>query len=201
MMMEKANKKLYALMRVSKLMTHEKLRMLVAAFIESQFNYSPLLWMFHSKALNNKINKIHKRALQLVYKDKSLTFEQLLKKDKSFSIHERNLQKLATEMYKVKNNLCPKLFQDLFSRRERGKGDFVIPKINTVKRGKETVRYRGPITWDMVPEEIRNSETLSIFREKIKIWKPEGCLCHLCLIKVDGVGYGYMKNGVFIPKK
>ena len=200
-MIEEANRKLYAIIRASKYCSQEKLKMLIAAFIESQINYCPLLWMFHSKALNNKINKLHKRALRLVYKDKSLSFKQMLDKDKSFSIHERNLQKLAIEMYKAKHNLRPKPFQDLFTLRERGAGDFVIPKVNTVKRGKETVRYRGPITWDLVPAKIKESKTLSIFREEIKKWKPEGCLCHLCLIKVDSVGYGQMKDGVFRVQK
>ena len=95
------NKKLNALMRISKFMSKEKLRMTVSAFIESLFNYCPLVWMFQKKTINNKINKLHARALRLIYKDKYYTFEQLLDKDKSFSIHQRNLQKLAIEMYKV----------------------------------------------------------------------------------------------------
>ena len=160
-----ANKKLNALMRISKFMTKEKLRILVSAFIESQFNYCPLVWMFQLKTINNKINKLHARALRLIYRDRYYTFEELLEKDESFSIHERNLQKLAIEMYKVKHNLCPKPFQDIFCLRERGKGDFVIPRINTVNRGEETVRYRGPKTWDMVPSDIKNSESLSILTE------------------------------------
>ena len=94
-------------MRVSKYITQEKLRILSAAFIESLFNYCPLVWMCHNRTLNNKINKLHERALRLVYKEKNLTFDELLEKDKSFSVHEKNLQTLAIEMYKVKNKLCP----------------------------------------------------------------------------------------------
>ena len=92
-------------------------------FIESQFNFCPLVWMCHSRELNQKINHLHERALRVVYTDHSLTFLQLLEMDKSFTIHERNLQKLATEMYKVKRNLCPEPFQKLFTPAVRGRND------------------------------------------------------------------------------
>ena len=64
--LKKANSKLHALMRVSKYLSQEKLRLLLKSFIESQFNYCPLIWMCHSRALNNKINKLHERALRVV---------------------------------------------------------------------------------------------------------------------------------------
>ena len=198
--LKEANRKLCALARISKFMYQDKLKLLMRLFIESQFNHCPLVWMFHSRTLNNKINKLHERALRIVYKDRSSTFEQLLERDKSFSIHEQNLQKLAIEMYKVKNNLCPKPFQDLFRRKQRGKGDFVIPKISTVNRGEETVRYRGPITWELVPEEIRGSESFSNFKDKIKDWKPVGCKCRLCKEYVQGLGYGFFNGKNFVPK-
>ena len=70
------------------------------AFIESQFNYCPLIWMVHSRALNNKINRIHERALKIVYSDYNSFFNELLDKDVSLTIHQRNVQSLATENYK-----------------------------------------------------------------------------------------------------
>ena len=79
------------------------------AFIMSQFSYCPLVWMCHSRTLNNKINKIHERTLQLVYDDRQSTFEELLNIDKSVTIHHRNLQVLATELYKVHHRLAREL--------------------------------------------------------------------------------------------
>ena len=102
---KKVSLKLHALARVSNEMNQNKLRLSMKAFIESQFSYCPLIWMFHSRILNNRINSLHERALSLVYKDQDSSFEQLLQRDNSFSINHRNLQKLATEIYKVKHNL------------------------------------------------------------------------------------------------
>ena len=83
-------------------MSQDKLRIIMSAFIESQFGYCPLAWMFHSRTLNNRINRLHERALRLVYKDRHITFGELLREDNSFCIHHRNLQKLATNVQSKK---------------------------------------------------------------------------------------------------
>ena len=61
--------------------------------------------MFHSRKLNRRINKIHKYALKIVYNDHHCTFEELLERNNSFTIHKRNLQKLAIQMFKLNNGL------------------------------------------------------------------------------------------------
>ena len=102
-LLKKANKKYHALARLCNYMDTKKRRVLMKAFITSQFSYCPLVWMFHSRTLNNRINKIHERALRLVYKNETfLSFDDLLKRDRSVSIHQKNLQILATEIYKTK---------------------------------------------------------------------------------------------------
>ena len=60
---KKGNQKIKALARISKYMNKDKLKLIMKAFITSQFYYAPLTWMFHSRTLNNKINKLHERAL------------------------------------------------------------------------------------------------------------------------------------------
>ena len=64
---KKASQKLHALARISHYIDLNKRRNLMKAFITSQFSYCLLIWMFHSRNLNNKINRIHERALRLVY--------------------------------------------------------------------------------------------------------------------------------------
>ena len=191
---KKVSTKFDALARVSNFMGHDKLRKILKAFIESQFSYCPLVWMFHSRALNRRINKLHERGLRMVYKDYELSFEELLRKDNSFCIHHRNLQKLATEMYKAYNDISPPLVKSIFPRREvpynlRNSNPFQSSHVNTVFRGTETISFRGPKTWNLVPENIKNAKSLNEFKAKIRNWEPVGCECRLCKTYIHDLGF------------
>ena len=111
---KKASQKLHALARIVSYMDLPKRKVLMKAFVTSQFSYCPLIWMFHSRTLNNRINNIHERALRLTYKDNQSSFKELLEKDSSVTVHHKNLQALVTEIFKVKNDLAPDIMKDLF---------------------------------------------------------------------------------------
>ena len=65
----KADNKMSVLTRLSNFMNFKQRRILLKTFIESQFGYCPLICMFHSRRVNNKINHLHERSLRIVYKD------------------------------------------------------------------------------------------------------------------------------------
>ena len=75
--------------------------------------------MFHSRRINHKINKFRERALRVVYKDYFLSFEERLSKDKFVTVHQKNLQILATEMHKILNVLFPDFMQDIFGTKSK----------------------------------------------------------------------------------
>ena len=64
-------------------------------------NHSPVISMFHTRGLNNKTIRTHERALKITYSDKSSSYGELLTKDRSATIHPRNMRLLAIEIYKV----------------------------------------------------------------------------------------------------
>ena len=101
----KANQKLSALSRMAKLLSFNKRKTLFKAFVESQFKSCPIVWMFHSWRPTNKINRLHERALRIVYDDDVSTFDQLLAMEKSFCIHHQNIQRLLTEIYKALHDI------------------------------------------------------------------------------------------------
>ena len=114
----KASRKLSVLARMSKLLSFEKRRVIFKSFVECQFKYCPLIWMFHSRHTNNKINRLHERALRTVYNDYESTFEQLLINHKSFCIHHQ-VHKLMIEIYKVFNNITDNIYSNIFIRTSR----------------------------------------------------------------------------------
>ena len=83
-----ASRKIHALARVTPFMNLSKRRLLMNSFFKTQFNYCPLIWVFHSRENNRKINRLHERCLRTIYNDKQSSFNELLEKDGSVSIHE-----------------------------------------------------------------------------------------------------------------
>ena len=162
------------------------------AFIESQFSYCPLIWMFcHSRRLNRRINHIHERGLRIVYEDYTSSFTELLKINGSVSIHHRNIQLVAIVMFKVKNGLCPEIMRDIFqlNTNANSTATFVIPRIKSEFMGKLSLRYFGPVVWEiMLPEVYKSITNIEKFKEDIKNWEPD-CKCRLCKTFINGLGF------------
>ena len=89
--------------------------------------------MCHNRTYNNKIIRLHERCLQLIYNDKRSSFEDLLEKDNSVFICNKNLQALAIEMFKGHIKTSLEIKQKGFLVKEQGdynlgnKIEFVIP--------------------------------------------------------------------------
>ena len=120
--------------------------------------------MFYSRNTDNKINLLHERALRLVYDD-----------------------------YKY-HNTAQTIFSDLFVRNNntyntRAKSDFIIPQINTVLKGSNSIQYYGPVIWNSVPAEIKYINSLETFKNKIRMWKPNNCPCEICKNYISDVGF------------
>ena len=112
------------------------------------------------------MNRLHERALRIIYFDFKLSFEGLLTKDKSFSIYERNIQSLAMENYKFLNGLSPrflnKVFHKSISNRYyiRNLKELYSRNLERVRYGTETVSYMAPKIWSRIPETIKMSSPL-----------------------------------------
>ena len=100
--------------------------------------------MFYGRQINDKINKLHERALRIVYNDTVTSFEYLPIKDKSFTIHHQNIQSLAIEIYKAIHNLPGGNLSNFFVRINhnynlRCESELLLPNVNTVFKGRKAL--------------------------------------------------------------
>ena len=146
------------------------------AFIISQFSYCPLVLIFHNRNTENRVSKIHERSLRLVYDDSPhLSFHELLIKDKSVSIHQRNLQSMATETFKVKNGVSTGVTEDnlqfVNKPYDLRNNRILLGKRNrTVFYGTESLSFFAPRICELTPQSLKDETELSHFKIKIKTW-------------------------------
>ena len=103
--------------------------------------------MFHSRGLNNKINRIHERALRITYNDKSSSYRELLTKDRSVTMHPRHIRALAIEIYKVMQGISPVLLNEVFvscqCNYELRENNFLERRVKSVTHGTKCI-YLAP---------------------------------------------------------
>ena len=163
-------------------------------FVTSQFGYFLLIWMFHGRRLNNKINSIPERALRITYQDHKSTFQELLNKDNSVSVHHINLQVLATEMFKIHMGLSPDILRKIFVPKTSlynlcRNNTFERRQVHPFYHSTKSLSFLGPKIWDLVPLELTEMESLEIFKLKIKKWISFECPCRLRRTYIQQVGF------------
>ena len=135
--------------------------------------------MLHSRTVNDKTNRLHKRALRIVYSDYKSSFNTLLEKDGSFSIHHGNIESLATELYKFLHGLSPTIMDDIIKLNRpltynlRTRQELYSRNPKTVRYGTENKSCFAPKISAIVLQNIKNCISLSSFKINIRKCKPD----------------------------
>ena len=143
-----ASQKLHALARISIYMEPEKLKLLTKAFVMSRFTYCSLIWMFHDRNFNNKINRIHEIALRIAYKDNVSSFDKLQLTGNLVTVHQRNSHLLTIETYKASHDLNPSFMRQIFEEKVltynlRCSDKLQLPQAKSSGLGLDTARFVG----------------------------------------------------------
>ena len=101
---------------------------------------------------------------------------------------------LAAEVFKIRNNLTPEFLNEIFQERSvpynlRGNNPFRCRRANSVYHDIESLAFLGPKIWVSVPDEIKTSENVDIFKNKIKKWIPDNCPWRLCRVYIQNIGF------------
>ena len=138
---------------------------------------------------------LHERCLRVVYNDRLSSFTELLNKDNFVSLHVRNIERLAIEMFRFYNGLSPPLMNNTFKVMAKNPYNlrhfFQIyrPIVKSVYHRTESISYLGPKVWEILPKKLKNIENLAHFQNEIKTWKPDNCPCRLCQVYIKSVGF------------
>ena len=191
---KKIANKLNALTRIAPYLDHNQFRLIYNLFFKGQLSYCPLIWTFCSRRSDHLINKLQERALRIAYSDFNSSFSELLEMANESTIHIRNLKFLLTEVYKFLNGLSPPIMNEVFQTNDNPY-DLRNPRIlaskhkSTIKYGINTIAFRGSQIWQNIPSEIRNSESLSLFKSNIKQIQSLPCRCKICRSFIANLGY------------
>ena len=118
--------------------------------------------------------------MRVIYGEKTSSFEELLEQDKSVSLHTRNLQMLATEMFRVHRSMSPPSFSELFRWRDicyslRSNSNSVMSNVKSVFHGSEIISYLGLLIRDIAPLELKQLTSLNAFKKSIEKRQPKSC--------------------------
>ena len=137
---------------------------------------------------------MQERALRLITNYYQSSFNILLDKCKEFSIHQRHLQTLMIELYKIIHQIAPPIMNPLFIFRENTHNICYYQILSnnvrkTVRYGLKNILYRSPFLWPNLPQEYKSQKSLSAFKRKIRQWNGEICVCRLCKVYEPNIGF------------
>ena len=141
--------------------------------------------MFANKCSIDKILKIHKRTLQIVYGVYDESYENLLNRSDDISIHQKHLRYLAIEVYKSLPKLKPGFMWSFFERNHTPnylrRGDLLLlPPAKSIRYGVNSLAFRGSLLWNNLPPQVKESQTLEESKNRIKNLRSIRCTCTVC---------------------
>ena len=186
---KKASRQLNILRRFQNALHLKEMTLVYNAFVCSNFNYCPIVWHFCSTASIRKMEKIQERALRLLHKDNTSTYEELLRKSKQATLHVKRLRLIAQEVFKSIYQLNPAFMRDLFQPKVinhnlRDENKLVMPSFNTLKYGKNTFTYHGAHIWNLLPAHLKDNTDFKVFKTMLNSWEGPQCQCSSCSVMI-----------------
>ena len=169
----KVSQQIAVLNRLKKILPFETRKSIYRAFIAPHFNYCSESWHHCCKRGQNKLEKINERAIRFVTRDKSTTYDTLLKQLNLLSPFNQRIVKMATNVYKVAHGYnIPKGIGELLKERSttyklRGSKVMELPKVNTTTYGLKSWRYTASKIWNALPDSVRVADNIRTFKNLI----------------------------------
>ena len=181
---KKAGGQLNTLCRYNKFIGFDEKKTLIESFIQSNFNFCPLVWMFTSPKSSRKIERVQERALRLLLNNYESDYECLLEISRKSKVFTRIHRILAKEVYKTLNDCNPgymkTIFQKTLRNNPRRPNNLQVQGFKGITYGKNSLRTLGTQIWNNLPEDFKSASSLSMFENLIKVWSDFNCSCKMC---------------------
>ncbi len=182
----KTGYKLNVLGRLSRTLNVESKLLLLHSFIPSYFNYCSVVWHFCDMSSTKNIEKIQERALRLIYKDFTSSYDTLRNISGKSLVYIQRLRNIMVEVYKNYNRLGPKYMQTIFESRQTRYGMrnvtcLELPSHNTKTYGFNSYKYQGAKLWNCLKEDAKLLDYVK-FKKYISLWQPQPCHCSTCVL-------------------
>ena len=154
------------------------------AFINCQFNYAPIIWMFGRKNQYLKIQKIHHKALKVVFNSDD-SYDELLHMSNETAIHQKYLHALICKVFKSLKNSNPEFMWSYFIFKNitysiRNGPLLKLPNAKSTYYGTNCIFFRACLLWNGLPQSVKHSESILELKRKLKELGNVDCSCILC---------------------
>ena len=149
----KAARQLNALARISRFLSTSSRMIIYNSFINSNFNYCPIVWHFCGKKNGDKIEKNQERALRIIYRNYDSLYPELLRDAGAYTMLDKRLRSMLLHVFKSLKGMNAKCLNDMYSAKQlnysmRRCVKLVQPQRKTTTAGLKTVSYLGAKLWN-----------------------------------------------------
>lgn len=153
----------------------------------SNFNFCPIIWHFCSKGNTDKLEKIHFRALKFIFQDFNASYEGLLERAGTVTLHLSRLRTLAVETFKIIYGSSPLYLKNFIVFKEskynlRYSNLLDLPSVRTTQYGLNSFSYQAAKLWNALPDEARKIASFNSFKQFVKTWNGISCKCAMCKV-------------------
>ena len=168
---QKASRQINALKRISKFLNKQCRMHVYKSFVCANFNYCPVVWMFCGKTNLGKLERLQVRALSTILLDKSLSYDDLLKKSGQLSVRTNLIRLLSIEVFKCVRGINPSYLNDMFTEPSscydfRNPSRLLQPQFNTYTFGYKSFRYFGSKVWNLLPSNLKRCDNIHAYRKE-----------------------------------
>ena len=147
--------------------------------------FAPLCGTFVKKTNTEKLERIHFRALKFIFQDFDATYENLIMREGTTTLHLSRLRGLALETFKIIHGNSLIYLNHFLTLKEtcynfRCTNLLNLPRVRSSRHGTNSFSFQAAKLWNALPEEARKITTFNVFKRFIKGWNGVSCKCNMC---------------------